>query len=122
MFDALLEAEMGITIVGALMAFLWTTFKSMDCLARRRHDRHTIALMAIEAGVEHSFQTYVKAIKAARGDGKLTHQERKHAQALALNTAIRVGRAQGINVVRELGREFLPVWISRMVRELKRRG
>jgi hypothetical protein len=52
----------------------------------------------------------------------LTQAQRKHARALAQNAAIRIGRAQGINVVRELGREFLPVWISRMVRELKRRG
>ncbi len=119
--DALLESEVGLTIVCAAVGSVWTAFKSMEWIAKRRHDRHNTALMAVEAGVEHSFQTYVKSIKAARTDGKLTAQERRHARALAQETALRVGRAQGVNVVRELGREFLPVWISRMVGELKRR-
>jgi hypothetical protein len=121
MMSTLFETEAGLTIVGAAIGAAWTAFKGIDWFAQRRHVRHTIALMAIEAGVERSFQTYVKAIKAARRDGKLTPEERKHARALAQNAAIRIGRAQGVNVSRELGREFLAVWISRMVRELKRR-
>jgi hypothetical protein len=122
MFDGFFESDTGITIVAGTVGVAWTWFKGLDWFAQRRHDRHTIALMAIEAGVEHSFQTYVKAIKAARSDGKLTPEERKHARALAQQTALRIGRAQGVNVVRELGCEFLPVWISRMVREVKRRN
>ena len=121
MMSALLESNTGLAVVGAAIGSVWAAFKGSDWFAQRRHDRHNTALMAVEAGVEHSFQTYVKAIKAARTDGKLTAEERKHARALAQETALRVGRAQGVNVVRELGREFLPVWISRMVGELKRR-
>lgn len=121
MFSALWESDAGIAIVGAAIGMAWTAFKGLDWVAQRRHDRHNTALMAVEAGVEHSFQTYVKAIKAAREDGKLTLQERKHARALAQATALRVGMAQGVNVVHELGREFLPLWITRMVGELKRR-
>ena len=122
MIATVLESEMGLTIVCAAIGSVWTAFKGMDWFAQRRHNRHTTALMAVEAGVEHSFQTYVKAIKAARADKKLTAAERKHARALAQEMALRVGRAQGVNVAHELGREFLPVWITRMVGELKRRG
>ncbi len=121
MFNALGESDAALALVGAAMGVAWTTFKGVDWFAQRRNDRHNVALMAVEAGVEHSFQTYVKAIKAARADGKLTLEERKHARALAQATALRVGRAQGVNVVHELGREFLPLWITRMVGELKRR-
>lgn len=121
MFNAIWESDAGITMVGAAIGMAWTAFRGLDWVAQRRHDRHSTALMAVEAGVEHSFQTYVKAIKAARADGKLTLQERKHARALAQATAVRVGLAQGVNVVHELGREFLPLWITRMVGELKRR-
>lgn len=121
MLVELMTSEIGITIVGGAIGIAWTGFKSLDWIEQRRQDRHTVALMAIEAGVEHSFQTYVRAIKAARANGKLTQDERKHARALAWNAAIRMGRAQGVNVVRELGHDFVPVWISRMVRELKRR-
>lgn len=121
MMSALLESDVGLTIVSAAVGSVWTAFKGMDWIAQRRHDRHNTALMAVEAGVEHSFQTYVKAIKSARSDRKLTAEERKHARALAQETALRVGRAQGVNVAQELGREFLPVWITRMVGELKRR-
>ncbi len=119
--ETLLESEMGLTIVGAAAASMWIAFRGIDWIAERRHARHNTALMAVEAGVEHSYQTYVKAVKAARSDGKLSSEERKHARALAQETALRVGRAQGVNVVQELGREFLPVWITRMVGELKRR-
>jgi len=122
MMNELLEAEVGLTIVSAVIGLVWTAFKGMDWVTQLRNDRHNTALMAVEAGVEHSFQTYVKAIKSARVDRKLTGEERKHARALALETAVRIGRAQGVNVTQELGREFLPVWIVRMVGELKRRG
>jgi len=122
MMNVLLESDVGLTIVGAVIGSVWSAFRGMDWVSQRRHDRHNTALMAVEAGVEHSFQTYVKSIKAARSDRKLTDAERKHARALAQETALRVGRAQGVNVAQELGREFLPVWITRMVGELKRRG
>jgi hypothetical protein len=116
------ESELGLTIVAAIAGAVWTAFKGLDLFDRRRHARETKALMAVESGVEHAFKSYVKAIKAARADGKLTDAERKHARALATDTALRVGRAQGVNVARTLGQAFLPLWVSRMVRELKRRG
>jgi hypothetical protein len=122
MMSALLESDAGLAIVSAAIGSVWTAFKGMEWVEQRRHERHSTALMAVEAGVEHSFQTYVKAIKAGRSDRKLTGEERKHARALAQETAVRIGRVQGVNVAQELGREFLPVWITRMVGELKRRG
>ena len=122
MFATVMNSEVGLSIVVALIGAAWTAFKGLDVFDRRRDWQQTRALMAVESGVEHAFQTYVKAIKDARADGKLTDAERKHARALAMEQALRVGRAQGVNVARALGQEFLPLWISRMVREVKRRG
>ncbi len=116
-----LSSEAGLTILGTLLGGLWTFFKSRDWYVRARRRRYAKALDALEAGVERTYRTYVRELKASRADGRLTQAEMRHARRLARDQAIEFGRTQGIDVLRELGEGYLDLWIAKLVKKLKRR-
>lgn len=109
------------TALGALGA-LWTAFRSSDWLSRMKNERFRKALEALEAGVEQTYRTYVRALKAGREDGKLTDEERRQARALARETAMAFGRTQGIDVLEALGRDYVDLWIAKLVKNFKSEG
>ncbi len=116
---ALLHSESALALVGALAGTVWTAFRSADGLRRVRDRRYNAALSALEAGVEQTYREYVHAIKEARADGRLTGAERVLARERARRAAIAFGRTQGVDVLAQIGDEFIDLWISRLVREAK---
>jgi hypothetical protein len=62
---------------------------------------------------------YVKTIKESREDGKLTEEEARCARQRAQEAAIEFGRTQGIDVLRELGTEYIDLAIAKLVKQLK---
>jgi hypothetical protein len=76
----------------------------------------------LEAGVEQVYRTYVRAIKDARSDGKLTEEEADQARRLAKRRAIEFGRTTGVDVIREIGDGYVDLWISKLVRRAKSRA
>ncbi len=81
--------------------------------------RFSAALESLEAAVEATYRDYVEALKAASDDGRLTPDERAHARALARDRAVAIARANGVDLLRELGEDYLDLWIARLVRKLK---
>lgn len=61
----------------------------------------------------------MEALKKAKADGKLTPEEKAAARVKAIAYAQEFGRTRGIDMVEELGREYVPVLISKIVRVLK---
>lgn len=118
----LLNSEAGLTLLGAALGGFWTLLKSTEWYARARNRRAQRALLALEAGVDATYESYVRAIKEAREDGKLTAEERREARRRARLTAAQLVRAQGIDIARELGEECLDVWINRLVGKVKSRS
>jgi vacuolar-type H+-ATPase subunit E/Vma4 len=84
-----------------------------------RRRRFQAAIQALEAGVEETYRTYVQALKESRADGRLTPEECRRARERARERAIEIARAQGLNLLRELGPEYLDLWIARLVKKLK---
>ncbi len=119
--ETFLSSEAGLALVGSFFGGVWVLFKSSDWYQRRLRHRYQRALLALEAGVQQAYDSYVRAIKEARKDGKLTDDERKRARDIAREAAITFGRGQGVDVVRQLGQEFVDTLTNRMVRKLKRR-
>ena len=115
----LLNSESGLMVLGTVLGAAWTFFRSTDAYARIRSRRYARAVEALEAAVEQTYRTYVKAIKDARADGTLTDEECRQARALARQTALEFGRRDGIDVLRELGEDYLDLWIARLVKRLK---
>lgn len=109
-----------LTLIGAAAAGLWGAFKSSEWYQAREDRRTERALHALEAGVEQTYRTYVRAIKNARADGRLTDVEMRHARQQALAAAQEYGRTQGVDVARTLGQEYLELWIAKLVARLKK--
>ncbi len=109
-------------MVGTVVGTVWTFFRSSDWFARRRGRRFSRSVRALEVGVERSYRSYVRAIKKARADGKLTEKEIEHARRMARETAIRYGRSMGVDVLSELGDEYLDLWISKTVRQSRQKA
>ena len=116
-----LSSDPGLTLLGTALGGLWTLFKSSEWFGRLRRRRFGKALRALEAGVELTYRTYVREIKKARADGRLTEEEKRRARRLARETAVEFGRAHGVNVLRELGEDYLDLWVAKLVRRWKGR-
>ena len=98
---------------------IWTFFKAHKLRKESKEGRLDQALLALEAAVDRTYETYVRSIKEASEDGKLTDEERKRARELARQTAVEFGRDEGIDVIRALGEDYLDLWINKLVRRLK---
>ncbi len=111
-----------VALVGTLVAAVWTFFKSRDLYGEMKQHRHFVAIEALEAGVEKTYRVYVQALKDAKADGKLTPDERATARQKAIAYAQEFGCTRGIDVIEEIGTEYMPVLIGKIVRMLKGRG
>lgn len=118
--ENVLSSETVLTILATILGAIWTAFRSSEWRRRARERRFEKALRALEAGVELTYRMYVQAIKESRADGKLTEEERRQARRQALDAAIEYGRRQGIDVLREVGAEYVDLWIAKHVKRLKR--
>jgi hypothetical protein len=108
-----------VALVGTVLALAWTFFKSRDIYKEMRQAKYFAAIEALEAGVEKTYQVYVEALKEARTDGKLTREEKAAARRKAIAYAQEFGRTRGIDVIELLGKEYIPVLITKIVRLLK---
>lgn len=118
--DTVLTSDAGLTLVGAVVGSVWTLLKSSAWFTARRERRTAQALQALEAGVEQTYRSYVRAIKEGREDGRLTAAERTRARMMARERAIVLAREQGVDLLRAVGEDYLDVWIAKMVQRLKR--
>jgi hypothetical protein len=102
-------------------AVLWAVFKSSEWYRSRRSERFAEAMGLLEAAVEETYQTYVREIKRGREDGKLTETERAEARRRAKERALAFARERGIDLLERLGRDLLDIYITWLVKKLKRR-
>lgn len=116
----ILTSDAVITVAATLFGGLWTAFKSSEWFNRAKRKRHAKAVGVLEVAVDDTYRTYVTALKEGRADGKLTAEEKQRARALARARAHNIARNQGVDVVRELGREYIDLWISKLVKKLKK--
>lgn len=105
----------GITIAGAF----WTLFKGSNWLQARRLRRVREALEALEAAVEATYREYVRALKEKNPDGNLTSEEQALARQYARERAVAIAKGRGIDLIKELGADYIDLWTGRIVRKLK---
>lgn len=115
----LLQSEAALTVCVSLLGAVWTVFKSSDWLESQRRKRLREALRSLEAAVEATYREYVRALKERNPGGGLTLEEQAQARQYAREQAIAIARARGIDLLRELGAEYIELWTSRLVRKLK---
>lgn len=114
-----MDIDLGITLLGSAMGAVWAGFKSSEHYQRAQRQRFQKALLALESGVERTYQAYVKAIKAGRADGRLTESEKARARSLARTRAIALAKEAGVDLLRVIGEDYVDVWIGKLVRKRK---
>ena len=71
----------------------------------------------VSAAVNDTYQTYVRARKAANGDGKLTAEEKGEARKKALDTLKEIGKAKGKDYAKEwllpVAADLVEKWVTR---------
>ncbi len=108
-----------ISLVTLVCGGLWSVVKTSDWFAHIKARRWARIFEAVEQGVIYASQTYVDAVKEASADGKLTHEESKRALATARDAAIAFGRSRGVDVLREVGREYIDLYIEQALGQMK---
>lgn len=108
--DALLPA------VVAIVSAVWGFFRVTVALRLARYEK---AIACLEAGVQTVYDEYVRSIKEASKDGKLTDEERRYARNLAIATAQEYAQRYGVDVAKELGKEFLAVTVEKILARFK---
>ncbi|NUM54364.1 MAG: hypothetical protein HUU46_12020 [Candidatus Hydrogenedentes bacterium] len=114
-----LVSEPALTTLGAVLGGLWAFFKASDWYQRARDNRFAEALNALEAGVQQTYDVYVRAVKEASADGKLSSEERRRARELARDAAIAFGRTRGVDVIGSIGHDYIDLWITKLVKQRK---
>ncbi|MDZ4861563.1 MAG: hypothetical protein SGI88_21530 [Candidatus Hydrogenedentes bacterium] len=112
-------SEPALTSLGAVLGGLWTFFKASDWFQRARQQRFAEAITALEAGVQQTYDVYVRAVKDGSSDGKLSSEERRRARELARDAAVAFGRTKGIDVLTAIGHDYVDVWITKLVHQKK---
>ena len=119
-WESVLDSDALLGLAGVVASLVWSLWKASEWRRRVADDRVDAAEDVVESAVRDVYETYVRGIKAARDNGKLSAGERKHARKLALEAALRLGETRGVDVVRAAGPGLLDLWIERTVERLKR--
>lgn len=78
-----------------------------------------VAGQAVSAGVDKTYQEFVRDIKEKSADGKLTAEEKKLALQNALNFAKQYGMERGVNLIKEHGDDLLKAMIEDYITKRK---
>lgn len=86
---------------------------------RLKGTRYCVALTAIKDAVAECYREYVRAVKAASEDGKLTIDEKNEALDRAYRTAVEYARTRGVDILKVFAKETICTLIEKYVRESK---
>lgn len=105
-----------LAVCAVIVTFLWRRF------VRSRIDDGIagVALDALEAGVQKAWDDIVKDMKTKSADGKLTAEERREAFEYAVSQAKRIGAEHGLDVVKTLGANMIPMLVKKIIDRRKK--
>ena len=100
----------------ALSAVVFALVKKVEAVRRWRLAR---AVECVEAGVRETYEEYVRAMKAASIDGKLTDEERAEARRRAIERAKDYAAREGVDLLKVYAKTYLPVLVEKILRRDK---
>lgn len=113
--DLILNENLLAVVVG-VGACVFAGLKKMSLVRKLKLDK---VVEFIEAGVQITYENYVRVLKNSREDGKLTAAERSYAVNKALEHARTFAAKEGINMLNYYSQEYLPVLVEKIVSERK---
>lgn len=104
------------TVVAGLIALGGALLVRWNWVRKYRLER---AMQCLSSGVRETYEEYVRSVKQASQDGKLTKEEREAAMRLAIEKAKEYARVEGVDLLKIYAEEYLPVLIDRIIGERK---
>lgn len=115
----ILGNETALSVILSIAGALWTVIRASTWYTNLKDQKYSKAVECLEGGVQVAYQTYVQAIKDAKGDGKLTVEEVALARKKATEAAMAFGASRGIDVAAQLGEAYIGIWIEKLIAKLK---
>lgn len=111
--DVAMNALLGLLglLLSALLA--WLAKRGVDVSKARR------IVEFVEMGVRETYVSFVRERKRINPSGKLTEDERRQAMDAAVAAAKDYARREGFDLVKQVGKDYLPVLIDAVVRRMK---
>ena len=116
MWKDLLTSEASIAVVVFVLGILYKLIEKSKTAKKWQLDK---AYSFVAAGVEQTYKDYVRNIKAAKADGKLTDDERREARERAKEYAIAYAKEDGFDLLKTIGKDILPLLIEKFVSKAK---
>lgn len=115
----LLQRPETVPAVLAVFGFIFAILKRIGFVKRWKLE---VAIDAIEVGVETTYQNYVKNLKIANADGRLTEAEKQRARETAIQVAKEYAMTKGLDLLKYYGKEYLPIIIEKIISRNKTMG
>jgi hypothetical protein len=108
---------LGGSLVASILAAAGKLVQSL--IAGIRDARLAKACQFVYDATMATYQEYVRAIKTAHADGKLTLEEKNEALQYAYRKAVEIARNQGFDLLKTLGKEAVLALIEKYVGQSK---
>lgn len=103
-------------VVAAIVALIWGVVKARMKISQ---DWERKLLSFVEAGVQLTYDEFVKDAKKQAPEGKLTKEQISAARQRAWEAAKTYASEQGVDLVKQVAAEQIPVLISKVVKGFK---
>lgn len=104
--------------IGSVVPFIWKFLLAKSATVRKWLDATELDELAIGAATE-TYENYVRDIKAAADDGKLTSEEKKQAMGKAVDTFKGMAKDKGVKAAKELAIPVIKSLIEKGINKLK---
>jgi hypothetical protein len=115
-FTNLLESELFVQVLAAIVAAVWVAFKSSQAYQNLKSKKFDTVFEAAEVGVDRVYKTYVKKMKA---NGTWSEAEKQNAMNAAKEVAIEYAKKEGVDALRYVADAYLEVLIEDIIRKRK---
>lgn len=115
-----LSSDVFYPMIVAIFALVYGGLKAKYFAFDKPKDEKKRKLVAIgEVAVKEVFDDYVRDLKLANEDGKLTKEEIKTANKMGVDKIKEKAKEKGIEIAKIIAEEYLPKFIDGLVRKAK---
>lgn len=107
--------ELVLAVIALIGTFIANQIKNRYLKDKEEGEWERVLYQAAEAGVQETYDSYVRQIKKASEDGTLTDEERQTALNKAIETAYSHARDRGYDLAKRYGPELLKSAIENVI-------
>lgn len=117
--ETILASEVTQSLIISVLGIAWGAIQGSKWYQRIKDRRYYKCLKVVEDSVRDTFYEYVKQLKEANADGKLTEEEKRRAKQYAMRRLETLAAEKGIPVFQQFTVESINRLFDTMVERLK---